>query len=229
MYYRERYGRVFVEAQAAMQDCRYRVRAADPASGRISGTTPMTPLSWGENIEIALGASPHGTCVSVSSSAKLNDAGKGAENLGRFFEALDRRLPGSRTVMARPDGYQAAQGPGLPGPGHQNYLPVGQQAPPALTGAMGAASANGVIAIVLGLIYIGSPGIGAWVGALMAGAAITLLAGAALMAVRSRRIGAVLCAVGGLLTVPLGMLGIWAAGKAVAADRWSRDHPSPAA
>jgi hypothetical protein len=52
-----------------------------------------------------------------------------------------------------------------------------------------------------------------------------LILGAALMGAKSYRAGAVLCAVGGLITIPLGFMGVWAAGKGIKLFRWRKDNP----
>jgi hypothetical protein len=225
VYYRERYERVFVEAQAALSDCRIKIVGASSAAGTISGATGITPLSWGESIRILVGTSPCGTYVSASSSAKVNDSGKGGENLRRFFEALDRRLSGARIWATAPGQGQQSYGTTQYGATAQNYTPIGQPTPPGMMGAMAAATANGGLALFVGLAYTGVPGIGFQLGACLTTAAMMLIIGAALIGAKSYKAGAVLCAIGGLITVPLGFMGIWTAGMAVKMFNWRKDNP----
>ena len=225
VYYRERYERVFVEAQGALSDCRMRTDAADSSSGSISATTGISALSWGERVNVAVGATPQGTYVSANSTAKVNDAGKGDENLRRFFEALDRRLPGARIGGAAPNLGQPPYGFQQYGAAYRNYTPLGQQSTPGMTGAVAAAALNGILALFAGFSATGMPGIGIMLGACMTTAAMSLILGAALIGARSYKAGAVLCFIGGLITIPMGMLGAWAGSKAMATARWRKENP----
>jgi hypothetical protein len=226
VYYRERYERVFVEAQGALSDCRMRTDAADSAAGSISATTGISALSWGERVNVAVGATPQGVYVSANSSAKVNDIGKGNENLRRFFEALDRRLPGARIGFPAGNRWGQAYGyqPNLAA--WPNYTPLGQPTPPGMMGAVAAATFNGIVALFLGFSMVGTPGIGTELGACMSFAALMLILGAALIGAKSYKAGAVLCFIGGLITIPLGLLGTWAGSKAMATAKWRKDNPS---
>ena len=225
VYYRERYERVFVEAQGALSDCRMRTDAADSSSGSISAATGISALSWGGRVNVAVGATPQGTYVSANSTAKVNDAGKGDENLRRFFEALDRRLPGARIGYPAAIPWQQGHGYQQNGAAWLNYTPLGRPTPPQITGAIAAAALNGIFALFAGFSLWGAPGIGLELGACLTSAALMLILGAALMGAKSYRAGAILCAVGGFVTFPLGFMGIWAAGKGLTLFRWRKDNP----
>jgi hypothetical protein len=227
-YYRERYERVFVEAQAALSDCRIKIGETNSAAGRISGATGVTPLSWGERFRVLVGTSPYGTYVSATSEAKVDDIGKGGENLRRFFEALDRRLPGVRVWAMSPAQGELSYAAPRSGAPAQNYTPIGNPTPPGTMGAMAAATVNGLLALFAGFSTLGMPDIGVELGACMTTAALLLIIGAACIGAKSYKAGAVLCIIGGIITIPIGMLGAWAASKAMATANWRKANPGSA-
>ncbi len=225
-YYRDMFGRVFVEVQSAMVDCRFRIRAADSATGAIHGSTGISTNSWGELIDVAVGISPGGTLVSIRSRPKLNDGGLDSMNIQRFFAALDRRLPDSR-LQAAPQ--TPLYDPYLDQKFSKRYQAnpgyVLETSRPGSTVAIIMALANGLITLIAAWEYTGLVGFGASLGVCLGVNAILLLLGGALIGNRSYRAGAILCLIGGFFTFPLGILGMAAASKALVLQKWRADNP----
>ena len=82
------------------------------------------------------------------------------------------------------------------------------------------AGANGFIAFVVAFVYMDI--LSYLLGYCMLTVAALLFTGAALIATKNYKSGAVLVGIGGVLTIPIGILGIIAASKAWGYSKWRR-------
>jgi len=215
------YNTVFMAAHQALLDCGFSVTGT--AAGGIIASAGMSLMSWGEHLNVNVTATAGGVVVDMESSPVfLTDWGRSSDNVQSFFMALDRRLFAGAPAYGAPSygvpeysqpaygqptyGYQPA--PGL-------YMPP--QAEPSTTTPVVLAVINGVVALLLGVTYMA---ILVEVGICIFIVALILFMGAGLISARNYKAGAVLCFIGGIVTIPLGILGIIAGSKAWEYSKW---------
>jgi hypothetical protein len=95
--YHKGYDPVFDASENASIDLNFSLDSEDKERGLIRVSTPMTALSWGENIVIKIEeVDKDRTEVTVNSSpkAQLFDWGKSKKNESSIIEELDMKLEG---------------------------------------------------------------------------------------------------------------------------------------
>ncbi len=196
--YSQHYDVVFAAAQVALTDCKFKTKSVDYQGGRINASAGMSMASYGESLIVTMGMDERGTRVTFSSSAYTMDWGKSGKNVDRFFSALEDRLAGQSVPV------QAAPHPGQSYPQPESY-----PTEPSVNVPVALAMTNGGIALLMALVMDIEI-----LRMVFLFTAILLIIGGALIGSRSYRAGAVLCGIGGVITIPIGILGIIAASKA---------------
>jgi hypothetical protein len=203
---------VFNEVQYAMQACGFRIEMADFNSGYLKATTGISMTSYGETIEVNLGQVAGGTQVLVSSrpSHYFTDMGKSKANVRKLFGYMDSRIGGFITG-----------GPGSPvtdagyrGGGPQFSVTMSE---PSRTGAVVLITINAIITMLLAVYYFT---LLPFLGVFMLIPVILLFFGLILVSMDHCKAGAVCAIIGGVITVPLGILGIIGGSKAWERGKW---------
>lgn len=220
------YEQIFSNAHSALQECGFNIKASDLKSAQIMASASMSLGSYGERIEVNFYTIPEGVQVQMRSTPYTMDWGKSKKNVANFFAVLDRHQSQERS-----SGYQ--QDPNLSRwraddsqpvrPEEQSYQSYTEyqthQTEPSPTTPAVLAFVNGLIAFLLAFFYMGL-----WyvLGYFLIVIAILLFMGGLLIAAKNYKAGAVLCAIGGVITIPIGMLGIIAASKAWGYSKWEK-------
>jgi hypothetical protein len=199
--YRHGYEQVFEQAKYALMDCKFKIEFEDRIAGKIDAAAGVSMASWGESIKVFVGVTAGGTQVTVTSSPYMMDWGKSKKNVANVLNALDGRM---RSIPVQPTMATA-------GTGH--LPPVASSTPPKpdTTVAVGLALLNAFVAFLLGFFYIGL-----WfiLGVFVFGIAVILFFGSILILTGNYKAGAIMCIIGGAVTIPIGITGIIAGQKA---------------
>lgn len=211
--YSDTYERVFTEAQNALIDCKFKIEASDVNRGKIMASAGMSLTSWGETLAVTVGTTQYGVQVTMFSKPYILDWGKSKENVRNFFLALERRLAvPTRYPPIAPGTAQAWRTASYVGHAPPEPSPV---VPTVL------ALLNGVVPLLFVPYFIGLDlGIGYAFAGFMLLVAFILFIGSTLIFAKKYKAGAVFCALGGAITIPIGMLGIFAALKAWESSKW---------
>ena len=206
------YTDVFNEAQYALASTGATINIVDFNNGYLRAETGISITSYGETLEVTIRQVQGGTWVTIQSKPThyFTDMGRSKKHVRTFILTMDNRV----------GAYSAPRAPvNMPQAGYY-APPVPQYAlamsEPSGALAIGLTLANSIIAIMLAFLYIATLFI---LGAFMLGIAILMIAGVGLMAGGAWRLGGVLAMIGGVMTIPLGILGIiggyraWEKGK----------------
>jgi hypothetical protein len=236
-FYRGSYESVFDSTVQAMVASGFRVKSADPGTGKIVASAGISMMSYGETIIAVVIQQPNGVAVDVSSSAVgLTDWGKSKENIGKIFMALDSLLvhppwdayggapqrgpppmDGRTGAMASADpSYDPRSTSSGYGDGYREPAATVYEDTSPLVWPVVLIVVNAVIVFILAIFnYSMFLPIGYIVGIF----GIILLVAAALIAVGAYGAGAALALVGGFATIPLGILSVMAGFKALSEHR----------
>jgi hypothetical protein len=201
--YSHGFEQVFEEAKIALFDCNFKIEAADQRSGKIDAAASMSMSSWGESIKVFVKTTATGIEVTITSKPYTMDWGKSKKNVQNFLNAMDARMRNipmeSSVVVVKPEIVQLPQ--------------VASSIPPKpdTEFAVGLAALNAVIALLLGIVYLD---LIVELGFCVLGISGMLFLGAILIGSGSYKAGAILCGIGGAITIPIGITGIIAAKKA---------------
>jgi hypothetical protein len=204
--YRQSFEQIFTEVQNALIACKFKVKAANPQTGQIAASAGMSMASYGESIEVYIARAQGGVQVTIKSTPYTMDWGKSKKNVQNFFAALDHRvsrMPVTTQDTISPQTYQARTYPST-----VVALPK-IEADPSIPVAL--AVLNGIVTFALAFFYMPLWDI---LGYFVLIIAVMLFMGAALIASRNFKTGAILVGIGGGITIPLGILGIIAASRA---------------
>ncbi len=206
------YTDVFNEVQYALAACDFEIGTVDFNNGYLKARTGMSMTSYGETIEVNLGQANGGVQVLFSSrpSHYFTDMGKSSGNVRKFFGALDSRIGGFIV-----GGYGApAAGTGYGGGGPQFSVMMDE---PSRTGAVILITVNAIIAVLLAVYYLMLwPAFGVF----MLLPVVMLFFGLVLISMDHCKAGAVCAIIGGVITIPLGILGLIGGSKAWQRGKW---------
>lgn len=224
--YSGNYEQIFNNALSALQECGFKIKASDIRGAQIMASASMSLFSYGERIEINFYTLPEGVQVHMRSTPYTMDWGKSKDNVGYFFAKLDYLQPQELS-----SGYQ--EDPNLSqwrGDGTQQSWP--EYRPPTLNESYQAyqtepspttpailAFVNGFVAFIASFVIMDLRYV---FGIFLIFVALILVLGGILIAAKNYKAGAVLCAIGGVSTIPIGILGIVAASKAWGYSKWRK-------
>jgi len=206
------YPDVFNEVQYALECCRFRLEIVDHNNGYLKATTGISIMSYGETIEVNVGQTSTGTQVHISSrpSHYFTDMGKSGTNLAQFFGFLDGRIGGYLTGDA-PDMAAA------PSYGGVAPMPMIRSEGPGKGIAMLFIGTNAIIALTMVLTLSTSwPALGVF----MLLPTILLFAALGFVIMDWCNLGAICSIIGGILTIPMGTIGIIGGSQARARGKW---------
>jgi hypothetical protein len=213
------YDQIFDNALRALQICGFNIKAADKRSAQISASASWSFMSYGERLEVNFYTMHNGIQVQMKSTPYTWDWGKSKSNVGNFFATLDQYHRDSSFS----DGYGSDSYSQGSWPEYQPRQKVGLDqyfaSEPSPTTPAILAVANGFVAIIAALFYMQ---LSFLFGSCVLIFAFLLFIGAALIATKNYKSGAVLCAIGGAITIPIGILGLIAASKAWGYSKWKK-------
>lgn len=201
--YNYEFEHVFEQAKNALLDCNFKVESADQRAGKIDAAASMSMRSWGESLKVFVRATQTGIEVIITSNPYIMDWGKSKKNVQNFLNAMDARMKNvpivTSVIPVKPEMVRLPQ--------------VASSTPPKpdMGFTVGLALLNAIVAFLLGFYYLG---LLAELGLFVFGISGMLFLGAVLIGSGSYKAGAVLCGIGGAITIPIGMTGLIAAQKA---------------
>lgn len=210
--YKEKYELLFIESQNALIDNGFTIKAVDFHGGQIMASASMSWKSWGEILVVTLDSTLHGTNITMVSKPYISDWGKSKKNVENFFNAFEKRLAyQAQYRQASPD-FISSQHITSP-------LPYSTEPSPTLPAIL--ALVNGIISLLYVPYFLGlDPEIGGYFAMFMFLIAMILFTGSALVFAKKYKAGAIFCIIGGAITIPIGMLGIFAGIKARVNAKW---------
>ncbi len=206
--YNHDYTTVFNEAQQALAFTGATIKVADYNQGYLRGETGISLTSYGETIEVSLGQAQGGTWVTVQSkpSHYFTDMGKSKKNVRKFIGLMNGRMaaygaPGAATNMPQA-GYHAPLAP-------QDTLAMSE---PSGAISLGLTMGNAILVLLIALSTMFD-----WfaLGVFFLVIASILFIAFGMMAAGLWRLGGYLAAIGGVVTIPLGIMGIIGGVKAI--------------
>lgn len=213
------YTNVIWEVEQAMVACRFNLEIVDQQRGYLKATTGLSMGSYGETVEVSVGRAGAGVTVHAESrpSHYFTDMGKSRTNVNQLLNYLDARMAG---YIVQGDGgppqatLASGGGPSL----------VVRTTEPSRTMPILLSMASALVAVLVSIFYMAAFLL---LGLFVLVFSILGILGAVLMTADKWKVGAVLAIICGVVTIPIGLLGIVGGSMAWQYGKWQAASKSP--